>query len=220
MPFIEYIIALIAPHACLGCGLDGTLLCKDCAHGLSTTVSRCYRCRRVTEEYRTCHSCRSSSKLFRVWSATPYEGLAKTVIYKLKYERARAAAQDIARKMAASLPDGHWIVCHVPTSTTRIRQRGYDQAQLIAKEVAKQTGTPYASLLTRLGQQHQVGQKRAARRQQMNGAFMARHFEHIRGSHILLIDDVITTGATLEAAAAVLKAAGARRVSAAVFAVA
>lgn len=96
--------------------------------------------------------------------------------------------------------------------------RGYDQARLIARACARQADLPHASLLLRLGQQRQVGLKRQQRLSQLEQAFEIRNTERVRGAHIMLVDDVVTTGATLEAATKVLKAAGANRVEAIAFA--
>jgi predicted amidophosphoribosyltransferase len=90
---------------------------------------------------------------------------------------------------------------------------------LIAKAVAaEQKKMRHASLLARYGQTRQVGATRQKRQQQVDNMFAVRKPELIKDAHILLIDDILTTGASLEAAAKILKAAGAKQVDAAVFA--
>lgn len=199
MSIIEHIIGVIAPHQCLGCGVDGHVLCAVCACQLpmiesSTGVGTGY-----------------------LAAAARYEGTAKRLVHALKFERAQAAAEDIAAIMAARLPTGAaTVVTYVPTATSRVRQRGYDQARLIAMCVAKELGLPCRPLLSRQGQARQVGQSKVVRMRQLEGAF------HVRGDltdeHVMLIDDVLTTGATTRAGAAVLYEAGAARVDIAVFA--
>ncbi|HKU19118.1 MAG TPA: phosphoribosyltransferase family protein [Candidatus Saccharimonadales bacterium] len=154
--------------------------------------------------------------------STPYDGTAKTLLHKLKFERASAAAQDIAAAMAARMQlSGPAVVSYIPTAPSRVRMRGYDQAQRIARELARQLGLPYAPLLTRVTSARQVGQNREVRRKQMQQAFRPTHAaRQFKDAHVLLVDDVITTGATCEAAAAALREAGISRVSVSVFAAA
>lgn len=112
------------------------------------------------------------------------------------------------------LPD-NVVLVPVPTATGRVRQRGYDQALLLTKELSRHTGLPYRKLLTRRGQAHQVGADRTTRKQQLAGAYAAKS---AKGLRVVLIDDVMTTGATLEAAASVLQKAGASQIDALTFA--
>ena len=105
-----------------------------------------------------------------------------------------------------------------PTATSRVRQRGYDQAKLLARALARQAGLPYLDCLARVGQTHQVGATREQRLRQLQAAFRVRRPNAVRSAYLLLVDDVSTTGATLELAATILKSAGARRVDAIVFA--
>jgi ComF family protein len=110
------------------------------------------------------------------------------------------------------------VIVPVPTATSRVRLRGYDQAVLIAKALAQQTRHEYVPCLRRVGQQRQVGASRTQRLQQMEQSFLVGDTTAFRGRHVVLVDDVMTTGATLESAAAIVKAAGAKRVEAVVFA--
>jgi predicted amidophosphoribosyltransferase len=105
----------------------------------------------------------------------------------------------------------------LPTANRRVRQRGYDQSQLIARQLAKLTNRPATRLLNRRGQSRQVGANRQTRRRQQASAYVI--CKQPPPNHpILLIDDILTTGASLEAAAVVLRQAGAQTISAAVFA--
>jgi ComF family protein len=218
---IEQLLKIIAPFSCVRCGVEGALLCARCREALPTLPPRCYRCNRASASYRTCAACRPHSSLSQVWARTPYEDPAKQVIHRLKFERAQAAARDIAAAMAGMLPaDSCEIITYVPTASSRVRLRGYDQAQLIAKELARLQSVPCASLLVRAASARQVGQGRAVRLEQMQHAFRAVHTNRFQKQRVLLVDDVITTGATCEAAAQALRQAGASTVSAAVFAAA
>ncbi len=220
MSIIEQVLSTIAPHECSVCGREGTLICNNCVNRLAQAPSECYCCGCITDETRICSSCRRSSDLSNVWTVAAYDGIAKEIIHKLKFERASAAADDMARLIAAVLPPARWTVTYVPTANVRVRQRGYDQAQRIAKCLARITGCVFVPLLARQGSQRQVGKGRTARREQMLAAFYVYKKYLEKNEQILLIDDVITTGATLDSAAAALKSAGAKSISAAVFAVA
>lgn len=215
---IEALFNIFAPHNCVGCGTEGSLLCESCVHALPQIPPRCYLCGRLSPEFSTCSKCRSKTPLLGVRAGTVYDGVAKELIHRLKYERVRAGAKTIARLLADGYVANDEIITHVPTAGERVRARGYDQADLIARELSKQAGIPYLSLLNRLGKERQVGQKRADRKLQMKGAFYVRRQPLLVGKSVLLVDDVLTTGATCEAAARALKRAGARSVSAIVFA--
>lgn len=218
---IDSLLALVAPHECLSCRAEGALLCSSCQDVLPAVPARCYRCRKVTDgDGRTCLACRRHSKLYSLRAATYYDGVAKDLVWKFKFGHARAAANDIAKMMAGLLSEEltNTVLCHIPTATSRVRQRGFDQAELLAKELSRLTGLSRARWLARHGQGQQVGASRTERQAQLAHAFRVVNLPMVRGAHILLVDDVLTTSATMEAAAAALRAAGARRVSGLVFA--
>jgi ComF family protein len=218
MSIFNNLIAIFAPYECLGCNTEGRLLCAACVGRLTTIPERCYRCRKLSPNGLTCLVCRKSSRLYRVRPAVVYEGVAKELTWKLKFAGAQSAARYMARCMVQGLSDEPGVlIVPVPTATSRVRQRGYDQAVLIAREVARQTGLHYAACLARGTQTHQVGSGREQRLRQLAGAFRVSQPRLVQGAHIILIDDVLTTGATLEAAAATLQAAGSRQIDALTF---
>ncbi len=219
MPVLEKLLSFIAPHECLVCEAEGELVCRECHDiAIQKVPSRCYRCHKLTNGFRVCLPCRASSKLTAVWVAADYAGTAKELIHKLKYQRAQTAARVIAAYLYETLPTppADFVIVPLPTATSRRRQRGYDQAELIAKEYAHLTGAQYKTLLHRFGQSRQVGTHRKERLEQLETAFWAD--KSAQKTKVLLIDDVTTTGATLEAAAKVLREAGSSRVAALCFA--
>jgi len=221
MSIIEQIVRVIAPFTCLGCRLEADrLLCDSCLELLPKVPSRCYRCRAVTEDYATCPDCRSRTALREVMVYAHHQGLVKELIHRMKYERAQAGTREAAVLLVPLLPDlpKDAVLVHVPTATGRVRSRGYDHARLIARELSRRSRMAHATLLGRHGQAHQVGASRAERLRQLEGAFRPLRVDLIRGRQIILVDDVLTTGATLETAARVLRRAGAARVSAVVLA--
>ena len=219
MSLPDNLLSLLVPHECLGCGAEGDVLCAVCCRQLEITPDHCYRCRQPTKDYLTCQACRRTSALQRVRAAVTYKANAKELVWKLKFAGAQAAAKQMAFQMVRgqSIPLDSVIV-PVPTATSRVRQRGYDQAVLLAHAVARLSGGHYANCLARLNQAHQVGANRQHRLEQLTQAFRVNKHMAVRSAHIILIDDVVTTGATLEAAATSLRAAGARQIEALVFA--
>jgi ComF family protein len=136
----------------------------------------------------------------------------KALIKKLKFERSRSAADVAARLLLsrAVLPSDVSIVTAVPIAPSRYRERGYNQAELIAKRVAVQLGLPYRPLLGRENADHQIGRDRQERLEHIQGVFFAT--SRLAGQRILIVDDVMTTGATLAECATVLSQAGAEAV--------
>ncbi len=221
MSVIEEFFNILAPHQCVACHAEGSLLCQMCTEKINKVPERCYACGRWSERFRTCRACRRRSPLYSVRTVTAYEGAAKDLLHAVKFARARAGAGVMAAALAATGPlSKETLITYVPTAPGRVRGRGYDQAALIAKGLSRRLGLPYLPLLARVGGQRQLGQSRAVRKQQMADAFRPLGRIDLRGKHVLLVDDVLTTGATCEAAARTLRRAGAKRVSAAVFAVA
>ena len=218
MSLLDTLVSTFAPYDCLGCGTEGDLLCPDCLMLFSQIPERCYRCKKLSAGNKTCSSCRSSSALHSVQAVTVYDFVAKDLVWQLKFQGAQSAAGQMARLMAPLLAHKGALLVHIPTATTRVRKRGYDQARLLARELSKQVRLPHLPLLVRMGQHHQVGASREQRITQLKMAFRVTGATSVRDAHIILVDDVLTTGATLEAAAKILKTAGAKRVDALVFA--
>jgi ComF family protein len=218
---LRRLFALLAPHNCLVCGLEGALLCNDCRiEACLPMPDRCYRCRKTSLDSQVCARCRKYSHLSHVWVATEYSGTARQLMHMYKFERAQDAGLLIADNMDRCLPylEKTIVVTHVPSATSRVRQRGFDHAKLLAVHLAHRRGFLPQTLLARQGQSRQVGVNRSVRLRQLKGAFRPLKLQAIKGAHILLIDDVITTGGSLEAAAKALLGAGARQVDAVVFA--
>jgi ComF family protein len=151
---------------------------------------------------------------------TAYEGVAAQLIKSLKFETKRQASEPIAHMMVDMLPAGfdEYLVCPLPTASARVRERGFDHAKLIARNFSMQTGLQRAHILGRRTNIRQLGATRSQRLIQMADEFFVQEPSKVSGRSILLIDDVVTTGASISAAAKVLKKAGAKRVVALVFA--
>jgi ComF family protein len=211
---------LIFPVRCSSCDAPGeSPFCGICADTLVPLPAGCPVCCVPQDEAllpllrpRRCLHCRERAPLFAV-AAAPYlfGGALLEAIHRLKYER----REDLARPLsvlfeACPVPRSDLLV-PVPLHPSRLRERGFDQARLLADGAAKRFNLPVAAVLERVratGQQ--VGRDRGARERNVRGAFLVSG--KVRGSRLCLIDDVMTTGATAAAAAEALLLAGAARV--------
>lgn len=218
---LERTISVIAPHRCIRCSKEGNVLCNLCQFELFVGGPElCFLCNKSSLDSRVCASCEQRTKLDRVWVAAVYEGAIKQLIHMYKFERARAAYQPLARAIADSLPylGDDIMLTYIPTASAHVRQRGYDHAKLLAREVARLRSWECRSLLVRRHDTRQVGATKQERLKQAQTAFGLKAGLDVGGRSVLLIDDVTTSGATLLAAGRLLKNAGARSVSAAVVA--
>jgi ComF family protein len=219
-PMIDTLLQIIAPHECIGCGAEGAVLCPECQKTTKTVPSRCFNCLQPTKGYSVCAVCKEVLHMDSAWVCGVYDGLLKQAIGNYKFHGKRSAAKDLANMLLATLPPtkSDVIVVHIPTATSRVRLRGFDHALLLAKKLAYSKGLVHMSALRRTSQARQLGLKRRQRIANMQGVFVVPRPLSIQNAHILLVDDVVTTGASLSEAAKVLKYAGARRVDCVVIA--
>ncbi len=216
---LEKIIAQLAPDDCLICYKEGSIVCEGCfLTEFVEPLSGCYRCGAVDASSSTCRTCRRQSPLTHVWRATKYQGLSRKLVQRYKFSSQRSASTVMVTAMLAVLPTFDAVVCAVPTASRRVRERGFDHALRLASSIARQRDLRLISPLLRSIQAQQVGAGRLQRLKQVKGGFLIIHPEQVKGRNVLLVDDVMTTGASLEECARVLRRAGAKRVDALVFA--
>lgn len=216
---IESIITILTRDDCLICKISEGPICELCfADQAEDAGSRCYKCNKLTKQNSVCLSCKS--KLRRVWWAGVYGGELKELITQMKLGRKRAIARQVGKYLADNLPylDQDTIVVPVPTAQKRVRRRGFDHSILIARHFADKKALPYQHILRRISNVDQIGKRRAVRIAQMKDSFELKSGIDIRGRSLLLVDDVLTTGATLESSAALLRKSGASHVDAVVIA--
>jgi ComF family protein len=154
----------------------------------------------------------------RVWAPVAYAGPARDLVRALKFRGATAVADTMAAQIAANAPTSmlEGALVPVPLHPRRLRRRGYNQARLMTDALERRAGLPGADCLRRSGSAAtQVGRDRRERRLGPAGSIELRVRPPAR---VLLVDDVATTGATLAACAAALRAAGSTEVAALVFA--
>lgn len=232
------LLDLVFAPICLGCdapispGDAARLVCRLCRARLVTPPPPCCdrcgapRLRTGRTGEQTCPECAHwPDALAFARSACILEPPADRIVHQLKYRGWRAAAEPMAERMAAlALPDAvrreATVVVPVPTTRSRLRERGYNQAELVARWYARLTGREVRLLLERRsGAASQTILQPVARGANVAGAFrIAGSAGSLADAHLLLVDDVLTTGATAAECARTLAAAGARCVSIVTFA--
>lgn len=226
MPIIDSVLSLIAPHHCLICQKEGSLCCQNCLVYLREKLSEksCYNCQQKQDlDYGICRNCRSHQSLDGVfWYADYKNQYAANIIKALKFNNVHQAASVIAQSLKRCLPEDVLenldMISAIPTANKRVRQRGWDQAKLISSGFSKQIKKPNKSLLIRTSSFDQIGATKAQRAHASQSFFKPIRLSLIRNSTIILVDDVLTTGSTLNSAAKTLKSAGAKQVYAITFA--
>ncbi len=229
MRIADAILSVVLAPACAACDepLDHPArgpVCDRCWQSiLPLTPPLCDRCgdplptwREVSLPLARCPRCRRAHRFVdRTRAIGPYDGALRAVIHALKYEGRRSLARPLAALMqarGAEMLDGADCAIPVPLHPSRRRQRGFNQAADLARHI----GLPARNALQRVrATPTQTGLPAARRHRNMRRAFAAtREARALVASVVVLIDDVSTTGATLEACARVLKEAGVREVRA------
>ena len=211
------LLDLVLPEYCVVCKREGAYLCADCEYDLPPLQRPyCFLCAapRVPQ---LCGGCRRRAPAFDSIRA-PYEFrvAARRMVHDLKYRQVRISAPYIARLLAEYLERNPYPVdayCAVPLHPRRERSRGFNQSELIARELSRITGIPVddAALRRTRNTPPQVSMESPAdRRQNIADAFEC--LADVRGNRYLLIDDVVTTGSTMSGCAQALKDAGAPNV--------
>ena len=211
---------VVFPIDCLGCGSRGRFICSSCADGMPRLERPfCAVCASPGAGgiCSWCHAHAPSIDAIR----SPYLYVPSSPIYRaitsLKYGGMRSVAPEMAellhsywKSRRTADPD---IIVPVPSHPTRVRQRGYSQASLIASELGRKMQVPVsidALMRVKNSPSQLETESREDRWTNVQGSFKSEY--HVGGANVLLVDDLVTTGSTASACAAALKMAGARRV--------
>ena len=210
---------LFFPQWCVGCGKEGDFICYSCRRLLPRIMPPlCPRCGRPQSSGVLCPSCVSwQAEIDGIRSPFRFDGVMRQAIYQLKYRNLRALAVPLAKLLQDYLTTSHVpgeALVPVPLHQKRLRQRGYNQSCLLAQDLGKLVNLPVIdNCLVRL--RHTPPQARTStvdeRRSNVAGAFTCRD-HRLQDKQVLLVDDVCTSGATLNACAAAIKATGASSV--------
>ena len=196
MKIFKNILAVLFPQKCLGCKKENEILCSDCLLKIN----------RPDTPY-----------LKGVHIAGNYQDLVlKKALWLLKYRGAKQLAKPLAElikeRVWKKMETKDWLVIPIPLSKNKMRRRGYNQAELIAKELSDNICADV--LLKKFHTKSQVEVKdKEERLANIIGSFEAKNSETITGKKIILIDDVLTTGATMREAKKILLSAGAKKVA-------
>jgi ComF family protein len=209
---------LLYPPRCALCKRIKEFLCETCSNSLAR--ARPWRCDACWLPLRGagCDTCAEHpSSLDRLRSVFRYEGDVRRLVHAFKF----GGESSLGRTLAGHLRycyEEHGLetdmVTSVPLTTLRRRHRGYNQASLMARELAHELNQPFAEVLRRRGNAGPQARSKTAeeRRSNVIGAFLPGGRADVAGLRVLLVDDVATTGATLSACAGVLKSLGAAQV--------
>jgi ComF family protein len=206
------------PPVCGGCGKDGYHWCYECqANCLIIRDQGCNICGDLDVQGKICNGCEKQRPLYkqlRSWGV--FKGPLRNALHSLKYKGDIGLGSKLAGPMLHDLSQLNWqveMVVPVPLSLARFQERGYNQAALLARPIAIGLRLPYRTACLRKIRetQTQVGLRAEERRINVLGAYEAAK-EAVAGKKILLIDDVATSGSTLNECAAALLRAGATEV--------
>ncbi len=204
------IFDLIFPDYCCSCGEIGGILCESCYYHIvsdNSLADCCLGCLKPCGLRGVCSDCRRPFS--RAWAGGSRGGALKKLVDVSKYGPRRSGCRQQARILDEALPflPKDVIIVPIPTIRKHVRQRAFGHSELIARYLADLRGLRYQLALGRVGNLVQQGASSSVRRDQAKRSYVS--ISDVKDATILLVDDVYTTGATIDAAAKVLLKAGA-----------
>jgi ComF family protein len=212
------------------CKKHGSYLCENCFSYLSfEPKSLCLLCNQPSFNNLTHPKCKRKYAIDGCFSALSYNKTVQKLIYNFKYKPYLTDLKTVLadlfyesiiqnEQFMKLIVDGSWLMVPISLSSSKLRKRGYNQAEILAKELSKKFNFPVQNLLSRTKEtKTQVGLSNVQRRLNIKGAFelnsslIINHLS-LKNASIFLVDDVVTTGSTLSEAAKIFKKAGAKKV--------
>ena len=213
----DFLIGLIFPKICLSCGENGFSLCPKCENKIKILKTDiCIYCGKISTKGKICRKCRRKSSLTGVIVAAKYSGIIKESIHSFKYDGNRDLLMPLGKilttKFLAIKIPGQIMITSVPLHRTRKNFRGFNQSELLGRYLANETGVQYQDLLKKIKfTESQIQFHKNERIDNLKGAFETKTI-NLHKKKIILVDDVCTSGATLEACAKELRRIGAQEV--------
>ena len=215
----KFLLDLFFPKNCLGCKQPDTYLCRDCFNKIPLAANNaCFFCQEITGNGRICLNCKKEIYLDGVISATDYKNpLIRELIRAFKYHYVQELAGPLSQLMIRVLEQNfQFLIIPIPLHRHRLRYRGFNQAELIAEKIAEhfQLPTEKNALKRKISRTPQAKISDIEKRKlNIENSFDAGpEIKSIENKIVLLVDDVITTGATLNEAAKILKQNNAKEV--------
>lgn len=220
------ILDFIYPKHCVNCRKIGDYVCPNCFVYLSFEEGAiCLVCKKSSVDGLTHPGCEAKYSINGAFSSLKYKGIVKKLIYRFKYNPYLTGLKDFLgdlfyegliqkEEFMRIYKKQNLVMVPIPLYKERLRRRGYNQSEILAKELSKKLNIKAENLLIRIKETNsQVGLKQKERQENISGAFKINPNSPIScRSNILLVDDVLTTGSTLLEAAKILKKNGVKNV--------
>ena len=216
---------LLFPVSCLGCQQEGSWLCQQCCDSISLNFDlRCPGCGQFCFFGQKCNNCFSQSSLDGLWTVSLYtDELLKKTIHFYKYQGLKDLALPLGQLMINYLNQirqemkDKWpkidIITSVPLHKRKFLHRGFNQTEILAQQVSDHFGWTYQDCISRKKfTLSQTKLTKKTRQENVSGVFAIKDKINYQGKTVIIIDDVVTTGATLQECAKVLKQAGVKKV--------
>jgi ComF family protein len=217
----DYVLDFIFPRECVGCGREGFWICPKCQKKIiRLKYLYCPKCKTKTKNGQFCKNCRQDFALKGIIIAAYFQsGPLREAIHIYKYEGVFGELENylgrlLIKRLKNNLPSGDKVIIPIPLHFKKKIKRGFNQAEHLAKIISREFSLPLETRVLKRKKETdpQVGLKKKSRQKNIEGAFKITSSAKIKNKTVLLVDDVATTGLTLDEAAKILRRAGAKEI--------